>query len=51
MNLALTFRPKHFHDILGQDELVEMFKKFIAMQKLPHSIFFWWCRLWKNHFC
>ncbi|RQD68442.1 replication-associated recombination protein A [Campylobacter hepaticus] len=40
MNLALTFRPKHFHDILGQDELVEMFKKFIAMQKLPHSIFF-----------
>lgn len=35
MSLALTFRPNNLDEILGQDELVEVFKKFIAMQKLP----------------
>lgn len=40
MSLALTFRPQKLGDILGQDELIEIFKKFIALQKLPHSIFF-----------
>lgn len=40
MSLALTFRPNHLDEILGQYELVEVFKKFISMQKLPHSIFF-----------
>ncbi|EPH9760598.1 replication-associated recombination protein A [Campylobacter jejuni] len=40
MSLALTFRPEHFDDILGQYELIEIFKKFTALQKLPHSIFF-----------
>lgn len=40
MNLALSFRPKNFSDIVGQGELVGIFKKFISMQKLPHSIFF-----------
>lgn len=40
MNLALRFRPKKFDDILGQDELVELFKRFIKAQKLPHSMFF-----------
>ena len=40
MSLALTFRPNNLDEILGQDELVEVFKKFIAMQKLPHSLFF-----------
>ena len=40
MSLALEFRPKKFCEILGQNELVEIFKKFIFMQKLPHSIFF-----------
>lgn len=39
MSLALTFRPENFDDILGQYELTEIFKKFTALQKLPHSIF------------
>lgn len=40
MSLALNFRPKTLDEILGQQELVEVFKKFISMQKLPHSLFF-----------
>ncbi len=40
MSLALNFRPKTLDEILGQKELVEVFKKFISMQKLPHSLFF-----------
>lgn len=40
MSLALTFRPNNLDEILGQYELVEVFKKFITMQKLPHSLFF-----------
>lgn len=40
MTLALKFRPKNLDEILGQDAIVEVFKKFIAMQKLPHSLFF-----------
>ncbi|EOX1263768.1 replication-associated recombination protein A [Campylobacter upsaliensis] len=40
MSLALTFRPNNLDEILGQYELIEVFKKFIAMQKLPHSLFF-----------
>lgn len=40
MNLALQFRPQRLSEILGQYELVELFSKFIALQKLPHSIFF-----------
>ncbi|ARJ57024.1 replication-associated recombination protein A [Campylobacter cuniculorum] len=40
MNLALEFRPKKLDSILGQKELVAVFKKFLNMQKLPHSIFF-----------
>jgi len=39
-NLALILRPNSFDEILGQKDLVELFKKFVAMQKLPHSIFF-----------
>lgn len=40
MSLALNFRPKNLDEIIGQNELVAVFKKFISMQKLPHSIFF-----------
>ncbi|HEF3570607.1 TPA: replication-associated recombination protein A [Campylobacter upsaliensis] len=40
MSLALTFRPNNLDEILGQNDLVEVFKRFIAMQKLPHSLFF-----------
>ncbi|MCW1359671.1 replication-associated recombination protein A [Campylobacter sp. CCS1377] len=40
MSLALEFRPKNLNEILGQYELVEVFKKFITMQKLPHSLFY-----------
>ncbi|ARE81102.1 replication-associated recombination protein A [Campylobacter helveticus] len=40
MNLALSFRPNTLSEILGQYELVEVFQKFITMQKLPHSLFF-----------
>ena len=40
MNLALKFRPQKLSELLGQDELVQTFQKFIELQKLPHSIFF-----------
>lgn len=40
MSLALNFRPKNLDEIIGQNELVAVFKKFISLQKLPHSIFF-----------
>lgn len=40
MSLALKFRPKTLDEILGQIELIEVFKKFISIQKLPHSLFF-----------
>lgn len=39
-NLALKFRPKKLDELLGQKELVKVFKAFLAKQKLPHSIFF-----------
>lgn len=39
-NLSLQFRPKTLDEILGQKNLVEIFKKFISLSKLPHSIFF-----------
>ncbi|TKX30722.1 replication-associated recombination protein A [Campylobacter aviculae] len=40
MSLALELRPKRLDEIIGQKDLVDVFKKFIAMQKLPHSLFF-----------
>lgn len=40
MSLALKFRPQSLSEILGQYELVGLFKQFIAKEKLPHSIFF-----------
>ncbi|MCV3473570.1 replication-associated recombination protein A [Campylobacter sp. CNRCH_2016_3089] len=39
-NLSLTFRPKTLDEVLGQENLVEIFKKFIQVSKLPHSVFF-----------
>ncbi len=40
MPLTLQLRPQNLDEILGQNDLVEVFKRFIAMQKLPHSLFF-----------
>ncbi|MEB2791754.1 replication-associated recombination protein A [Campylobacter upsaliensis] len=40
MPLTLQLRPRNLDEILGQNDLVEVFKRFIAMQKLPHSLFF-----------
>ncbi|WP_270960550.1 replication-associated recombination protein A [Campylobacter upsaliensis] len=40
MPLTLQLRPQNLDEILGQYDLVEVFKRFIAMQKLPHSLFF-----------
>lgn len=37
---ALKFRPKTLDEICGQKEIVEVFKKFIANEKIPHSIFY-----------
>ncbi|QKF93081.1 replication-associated recombination protein A [Campylobacter sp. CCUG 57310] len=37
---ALKFRPKTLDEICGQKDIVEIFKKFIANQKIPHSIFY-----------
>ncbi|WP_172197167.1 replication-associated recombination protein A [Campylobacter sp. RM16188] len=37
---ALKFRPKTLDEICGQKDIVEIFKKFIANEKIPHSIFY-----------
>ncbi|WP_170018709.1 replication-associated recombination protein A [Campylobacter sp. RM16190] len=37
---ALKFRPKTLDEICGQTEIVEVFKKFIENEKIPHSIFY-----------
>ncbi|QCD43869.1 replication-associated recombination protein A [Campylobacter mucosalis] len=37
---ALNFRPKTLDEICGQSEIVAVFKKFIANEKIPHSIFY-----------
>lgn len=39
-NFALHFRPKNLDEICDQDKIVEIFKKFIKNDKIPHSIFF-----------
>ncbi|MFL1707524.1 replication-associated recombination protein A [Campylobacter sp. MOP7] len=37
---ALKFRPKTLDEICGQKDIVEIFKKFIKNEKIPHSIFY-----------
>lgn len=37
---ALNFRPKTIDEICGQSDIVNIFKKFISSQKIPHSIFY-----------
>ena len=37
---ALRFRPKKLDDICGQSDIVAVFKKFIANEKISHSIFY-----------
>ncbi|WP_169942938.1 replication-associated recombination protein A [Campylobacter sp. RM15925] len=37
---ALKFRPKTLDEICGQKDIVEIFKKFIENEKIPHSIFY-----------
>lgn len=40
MAFALEFRPKTIDEICGQEEIVEIFKKFLQNSKIPHSIFY-----------
>lgn len=40
MAFALEFRPKTLDELYGQDEVVEIFRKFIQSGKIPHSIFY-----------
>lgn len=40
MAFALEFRPKTLDEICGQEEIVEIFKKFLKNEKIPHSIFY-----------
>lgn len=40
MAFALEFRPKTLDELCGQDEIVEIFRKFIQSGKIPHSIFY-----------
>ena len=40
MDLATRFRPSKIADMLGQKDIVEVFKKFIQNAKVPHSLFF-----------
>ena len=39
-SLALMFRPKNLDEICGQKAVKAAFLKFIATQKIPHSIFY-----------
>ncbi|ASM37838.1 MAG: replication-associated recombination protein A [Campylobacter sputorum] len=40
MAFALEFRPKTLDEICGQEKIVEIFKKFLKNEKIPHSIFY-----------
>lgn len=40
MAYALEFRPKSLDEICGQQEVVEIFRKFLQSGKIPHSIFY-----------
>lgn len=37
---ALKFRPTTLDEFCGQNEIVEVFKKFIQKDKIPHSMFY-----------
>lgn len=39
-SFALEFRPKNLDEICGQSEIVEIFRKFIQSEKIPHCIFY-----------
>lgn len=39
-NLALKFRPKNLDEFCEQDEIVQIFKKFLAAKNIPNSIFY-----------
>lgn len=39
-DLALKFRPKSLNELCEQDEVVSLFKLFIAKQNVPNSIFY-----------
>lgn len=40
MNLANKLRPKSLDNIYGQNKIIDIFKKLIANDKIPHSLFF-----------
>lgn len=40
MSLALDLRPINLEEVVGQDEITNVFAKFIEKKKIPHSIFF-----------
>lgn len=39
-NLALRFRPQNLDELYEQDEVLQVFKKFLAAKNLPNSIFY-----------
>ncbi|MDY3663685.1 MAG: AAA family ATPase, partial [Campylobacter sp.] len=40
MDLASRFRPTNIDEMIGQQKIVEVFKKFLKEKRVPHSLFF-----------
>ena len=40
MNLRLKFRPTKISQMVGQDDIREIFTKFIENKNIPHSLFY-----------
>lgn len=40
MDLASRFRPTNIDEMIGQQKIVEVFKKFLSAKRVPHSLFF-----------
>ncbi|WP_180380274.1 hypothetical protein [Campylobacter lanienae] len=40
MNLSLKFRPTKISQMVGQDDIREIFTKFIENKNIPHSLFY-----------
>ena len=39
MDLASKFRPKMLSQVVGQRQIVAIFEKFVARERIPHSLF------------
>lgn len=42
------YRPKNIDEIISHGDIIGSLRKFIEKKSLPHLLFFWTARFWKN---